>query len=357
MRKWFWWGVLLCLVPVLASGATGLFDVRMDVDDQSVDQREAAVREGLRRIVVRLTGRETPEDEQALGALLDNADQYVQQYGYDDVDNGVELRVRYDGPALQDALAQREIALWPVDGRPRTLAWVVVNRGGDRRIVSSEDSPELRRSLRQSAASAGLPLLFPLMDLQDQQAVSTSDLWGGFREPIMEASRRYDAEGVLLGRVDRRGDAWRSRWTLFWDGETHDWTVEQDELEAALATGVDTGAVRLAERYATVPDPDSIGRVALRVRDVGGLEAYARVEAHLRGVRDVEAVEVLRVADRTVDFRLRVRGLSERALERLRDSRLLTETERESDDAEAEGALPGLRPDYVFRLRGAGGEG
>lgn len=357
MRKRFWWGVLLCLVPVLASGATGLFDVRMDVDDQSAEQREAAVRAGLRRIVVRLTGREAPEGEQALGTLLDNAEQYVQQYGYNDVDDGVELRVRYDGPALQDALVQREVALWPVDGRPRTLAWVVVNRGGERRIVSSEDSPDLRRALRQSAAGAGLPLLFPLMDLQDQQAVSTSDLWGGFRAPIMEASRRYDAEGVLLGRVDRRGDTWRSRWTLFWDGETYDWTVEQGELEAALETGVDTGAVRLARRYARVPDPDSVGRVTLRVQDVGGLEAYARVESHLRGVRDVEAVEVLRVADRAVDFRLRIRGLSEQALERLRDSRMLTETERERADAAAEDALSGLRPDYVFRLRGAGGEG
>lgn len=351
MGKRFALLVLLCLAPVLVQGANSMFDARVAVESQSATERDEATREGLRGILVRLTGVEVPEQHPGLSSLLSDPGRFVQQYGYDDVDDDLELVVRFDGPALQSRLVEEEIPIWAVDARPRTVAWVAVDRGGDRRILGGDEGEGLQETLRRAGRASGLPLLFPLMDLEDQRAVSSSDIWGSFRGPIMDASERYDAEAVLVGRIARRGDGWRARWSLFWDGDAHEWTVEADGLDASLSQGVHQGVTRLASAYARVPDPDDVGRFTLQVRDVTDLRSYAEVERYLRDLRDVEAVEPVRVSDHGVEFRLRIQGLSDRTLERLRSGRVLTEVEDVQQDGEGEAGDSAVRPDYVFRLR------
>ncbi|MCV5341882.1 DUF2066 domain-containing protein, partial [Escherichia coli] len=45
----------------------------------------------------------------------------------------------------------------------------------------------------------------------DVTGVNTSDLWGGFIEPISQASQRYPADAVLIIRA--QGE--QIRWTLY----------------------------------------------------------------------------------------------------------------------------------------------
>ena len=342
--------LLLCLFPALGFGASSMFDARVAVHSQSADERDDATREGLRGILVRLTGLEVPEQHPELSSLLGDPGRFVQRYGFDDTDDGLELMVRFDGPAIQGRLVEAEVPIWSVDARPRTIAWVAMDRGGDRRILGGDESGDLQDVLRRASRTAGLPLLFPLMDLEDQRAVSSSDIWGGFRGPVVDASERYDAEAVLVGRVARRGDGWRMRWAMFWEGDSHEWTVEAPDLEAGLADAVNQGVTQLASLHARVPDPDAVGSFTLRVQDINDLRGYGEVAQYLAGLRDVDAVEPVRVGEREVDFRLRIQGLTDRTLERLRSGRMLTEVEDASGNDDADGDA--LRPDYLFRFGG-----
>jgi len=257
--------------------------------------------------------------------------------------------VRFDGAALQRELIEREVPFWSLERRPRTVAWVAMDDGGERRILGGEEGAHFQEVLRSAATEGGLPVIFPLMDLQDQRELSSSDIWGGFRDPILEASERYDSEAVLVGRIAARGDRWRGRWILFWGGERLEWTVQRDEAEEVLATGMTTGITQLAGRYARIPDPDAAGQVMLRVQNIPDLNAYARVERYLQGLRGVEAVDVVRVGGDGVDFRLQFQGLPEHAFERIRSGRVLVELEEVEDDAAADGDI---RPDYYLQFRG-----
>lgn len=349
-RKWL--PLVLLLLPGLSLAGTGLFDARIEVESESSAEREEATRDGLESILTRLTGRENPGDDDALADLLEQSDRYVQQYGYDtDDDDRLLLRLRYDGRALQRELVEKEIPIWPRERRPRTLAWVVVDEGGSRRILGGDESADLQSALRDAGARTGLPLLFPLMDLEDQQAIRASDIWGGFREPIESASERYDADAVLVGRVSQRGQGWRARWVLYWDGESHSWTVEDDSTADVLDVGLEAGVTRLAEHYAEIPEDGEVGRLTVRVRDVDGLDGYARVERYLRDLSGVEAVDAVRMTGDAVDFRVSFQGLPERALQRMRSGSLLAE--QEMDEGDAPSADDGTRPDYVFRLSGS----
>ncbi|SEO67349.1 DUF2066 domain-containing protein [Aquisalimonas asiatica] len=350
-RKWL--PLLLLLLPGLSLAGTGLFDARMEVDSESSAERDEATRDGLETILTRLTGRENPGDDEALAEVLDQANRYVQQYGYDaGDDDGLLLRVRYDGRALQRELVEQEIPLWPREQRPRTLAWVVVDQGGSRRILGGDESPDLQDALRDAGARTGLPLLFPLMDLEDQQAIRASEIWGGFREPVESASERYDADAVLVGRVSQRGQGWRGRWVLYWEGESHSWTMDDDSAPGVLDVGLEIGMTRLAEYYAVIPEDGEVGRLTVRVRDIGGLDSYGRVERYLRDLSGVEAVDAVRMGGGAVDFRLTFQGLPERALQRMRSGSLLAEQELDEGDG-PDADEDGSRPDYIFRLNGS----
>ena len=68
--------------------------------------------------------------------------------------------------------------------------------------------------MHREARRRGIMLTFPLMDLEDGH-LSATDLWGRFWTAIMQASRRYARDLVLLGRVAANsGGVWSSHWEL-----------------------------------------------------------------------------------------------------------------------------------------------
>ena len=103
------------------------------------------------------------------------------------------------------------------------------------------------------ADKRGLPLAFPLLDTTDLQGVTFSDIWGGFDERIINASKRYDANSILIGRI-RPASSQRNRWTYVFGDESRTWTgppeaiVAQvaDMLAAEFAVGGDTPLEKVA---------------------------------------------------------------------------------------------------------------
>src|SRR5690606_25504380 len=126
-------------------------------------------------------------------------------------------RVEFNAARVSQALAQRNRPVWGPE-RPLTLLWVAFDDGfGERVLLGANDagvaagSPlaELLQTTRAELAAAaderGLPIALPLLDLEDLQALTFTDVWGGFEEPIRAASARYGADSILIGRV-RIGD-------------------------------------------------------------------------------------------------------------------------------------------------------
>ena len=110
----------------------------------------------------------------------------------------------------------------------------------------------LRERMLDAAERRGLPLAFPLLDTEDLARVTFPDIWGGFDELVLDASQRYEASSVLIGRV-RPESAERNRWTYHFSGEQHAWTGEPelvvnrvaDVLAAEFAIGGDAALERV----------------------------------------------------------------------------------------------------------------
>lgn len=317
--------VLLTLtLPVLIATAGAvevptLYTAEVPYDRNADDPRGAAHRAALGEVLLRVSGLELFDDPGAFDELFPNPSAYVMQFrpGANDT-----LWVSFDGQAIEQVLRDAGLTFWGAE-RPLTLVWLAVDWGrGEREIVGADD-PErvqdesrsidrnrlLRERLLEVAARRGLPIAFPLLDTSDLQNVSFADVWGGFDDRILEASRRYDVNSVLIGRV-RPATSQQSRWTYYFAG-----------AEASMSGTPEVVVGRIADQLAAefaIGGDTPVETVALNVSGVMTVEAYGRVQRMLKAVALIEKFAVTEVAGDRVTYRVDVRGGAERLSRALR---------------------------------------
>ncbi len=299
-----------------AYASTDMHAAAVPVDGQGAAERERGFREALGEVIVRMTGVSGSRANPEVRDLISNPDRFVQTYRYRTLDDDErerlaeredlaeapshELRVTFSGSRLEEALRASEVPVWGKP-RPELLLWVGVDDGRERYIVGEDDGEDARHVLAEQAERRGLPLLLPLLDLEDRDRIGFIDIRGPFLDAIEAASARYGADTRLIGYVNRRGeDEWIGDWTLLdGDRETR-WRMRAQERDTLLAAGVDGATDRIASAAA-----GRVGeRITLRIHvgAIGSMADYVRVAEYLGGLARVEQVAVASLDADTVRF-------------------------------------------------------
>jgi hypothetical protein len=305
---------LLLLLPTITAGAASreLFDAEVVVPNQTAGERSQALRVALGEVLVRVAGQDAVLKTAPAKQMLDKPDALVQQYRYFNEPGSepplLKLWVRFDGDAIRNSLQQQGQAYWGSE-RPDTLVWLAVEDRGKRYLVSADDGTDVQQQIALAAKQRGLPILFPLMDLEDQSQVRFTDIWGGFFENVTAASRRYNPQAVLIGRLNRSpSGGWSSRWHLEVAGKPSAWSDSRQQLEILSQQGIDDAADRLAASFAVGQSGGSRSTVSISVSGVDSLSDYARLSAYLKGLTAVVDMQVVRVAGAEIDYSLRLNG-------------------------------------------------
>ena len=299
----------------MAPAVTGqdLFEAEVHVSSQSQAERATAMQQALAEVLVRVTGQRDLLQQSSGRALLGSAGKYVQQYRYFTVPGSepprLMMRVRFDDETVRQALRQQGVAFWGDAERPDTLVWLAVEDRGRRYIVAAQDGTGAGQQLELASRQRGIPLLFPLMDLEDQSKVRFSDLWGGFFDHAYEASQRYNPQAILIGRLNRsQTGSWVARWNLRVAGSPSSWTNSDNRLAGVLGSGIDNVADTLASRLAVRDAGSQAGMVSVRVDDIRTLAAYARVNEYLASLTAVRQLQVEEVGPTSVRYALQLDG-------------------------------------------------
>ena len=197
---------------------------------------------------IRGSGRELADETEELRALFPNPARYVLQFrpGEDE-----SLIVSLDGAALEQLLRRAGQPVWGSD-RPLTLVWLAVDWGGGEReiVAADDDEPSLsatrsidrNRLLRERvlavAKRRGVAVVFPLVDTIDLASVSFSDIWGGFDEALIDASRRYGSTSILVGRI-RAEELAGERWAFYFGDQERRWNGTPEAAVNELANLID----------------------------------------------------------------------------------------------------------------------
>jgi hypothetical protein len=316
------WLLLLFLVPgaVWAVPVPELYSVEVPVPTRDRPERQEAFEQGLSQVLVRVTGARSLEGFAELDSMLDTASRYVQRFEYaenaGDEERPYLLRVTFDGAALERAVSERGLPVWGRD-RPGVLVWLAVSERGQRYLVGGDSVSSARRALESVAAERGVPLLYPLLDLEDQGRVKFADVAGGFHDTVREASKRYRPEAILIGQVaPLSGGYWQARWNLYQGGEPVSWTSEGGSLETALVEGTHQLAGTLASRTSTYRFAEMAKGMLVTVDDVRTHAELNRVVDYLGRLAPVAGARPFGLDGNRAELLVQMRG-NPRDLERL----------------------------------------
>jgi len=309
--------VLICVlsllpVPAVQAAAEKLFESEIVVPNQSPGVRSHAMKTALQEVLVRVAGQHAVLTTEPAMAMLKDPAQQVQQYRYFTVPESeppvLKLWVRFDGEAIRQALQQQGVTYWGAE-RPDTLLWLAVEDRGKRYVVAADDGTDVYRQIELAARQRGVPVLFPLMDLQDQSQVRFSDIWGGFFDNVMDASKRYNPQAVLIGRLNRSpSGGWSSRWHLEVAGQPSSWSDSRQQLDRLAQQGIDDTADILASRFAVSQAGSNLDTVNISVTGVDTLTDYSRLSDYLSGLTAVVDMQVARVAGTEIQYALQLNG-------------------------------------------------
>jgi hypothetical protein len=302
---------ILSLAPAQAAHSAtfrDLYTVVVTPSEDANDRRADGIRRAMGKLLTRVTGRRDAGWDPDLADLVEGADQYVDAVGFETAD---KLMVRFDGAAVERALTQLNRPVWGPE-RPLTLIWVAVDGPlGERGILAADEvgqgwSPQMtdlmravREQLQSVADERGLPVTLPLLDLEDLSKVSFADIWGGFTDRIEQASSRYGADAVLIGRARPSDYGLEVRWTL----------VERGRRRLLAGGDVRDGLDWLADQYAAELATVGGARTErITVLDVHSLDDYGRVMRYVENLSVLDSVQVESLDQGTLRWRGAARG-------------------------------------------------
>jgi hypothetical protein len=239
---------------------------------------DAAFREAMRDVLVRVTGRRDAPDLENLAPLVAQASRYVTSFRRAP---GNQLAVTFDGAAIENVIDASGLASLGND-RPVTLVWLALDRGGGRRaMVSSSDTSAEKSAVDAIAARRGLPVVWP--DAGDDLVRATQQVWSGNHDALQDAARRYGADAVLVGpRASHGREYLRGGLAVLVGGANGSAT-------GGLEAGPGPRGRALCKRYASRGAAQRTEQI-VTVTGIASLEAYASAMRTLSKARPVRGV-------------------------------------------------------------------
>lgn len=341
-----------------AAKITDLYEAEIPVYSQTRADRHVAIKRAFAEVLVRVSGQQdivlalpplidpdavpvakTPNQQQPnlvlvgkteeIVSALSQATRYVKQFRYQKptgkphIDWGIKLTeaqkkkttkniqqvlwIRFDKKKINKLLHQTGLPVWGKT-RPSILVWMVVESRSKRYLLSNSIKSTTRETIEKHARLYGLPIRFPLMDLADRANITTADVWGNFEDRIMQASKRYQSESILVGKLYIANRTWNTRWSLYVDGRRVDWGDQNIKLEKVIKLGLSHTAQNLSQTFADVQTEQGTQQVLVEVKNVSGLADYTQTEKYLGAISSVKKVKVVSLNQSSVLFRLTTQG-------------------------------------------------
>lgn len=307
--------VCLCLFlafPLRAEVVEDLYDIIVPVQSRDEADRVGAIGKALGLVAAKVSGQRQAASAPGVVQAGTEPGRFVQQFQFIEdpaAPGSLFLSVRF-APLLVDALI-RDAGL-PVWGRqrPSLLAWVGVDGLQGRQVLSSDDITGAVEVLNQVGRQRGIPMILPLMDLEDQLLVEITDVWQGYGPKIGTASERYAPESVLVARVQAvSAQSWQGEFELVLPGGGQTWRTSATSRDELLGQAMNEAVDRLAGRFAGLAVTSGAReQVMLRVFAVTGLSDYARLTAYLESLDAIDSLRLAGLRGDEASFEVDARG-------------------------------------------------
>ncbi len=317
VAKWLPKLVCLCLLTfpltALSFKVDGLYSAQVGVESQFPGQVLKAKKLGLAQVLVKVTGQTKSLNKSAIRSALVKAEAYLQHFSFSTMElpNGQPqafIELAFNKLLVDKLIAESGLPIWGQD-RAAVLVWLVEDKQGTRQIINDKGHPMVTQIMAQ-ANHRGMPLLWPLLDLEDQLSINPGVLWGLFREPIKTASERYQANAVLVGRMFQDSQQlWSVEWNFWLDGVEQKWSSQGSDLAALVDPLQDRVSASLVAKFALSTKAKGASNklnnsVILRVDKVTQIDDYVALLFMLQTIAGIERVQLSSANGTSLEFRI-----------------------------------------------------
>lgn len=301
----------------IAGEVGNLYQMQGPVQSRDEAERARVTPDLLRQVLLKVSGDEVALQSVDLAPLLADSQRLVHQYQYVRTNivsadltqpDQLALLLTFDARLVNQALRELGLPIWG-RVRPDVLIWTALEQQGQRELLGLENAPQaLVQALTAAADRRGIPLLLPLMDLEDQTQLTFNEVWNGDNDAMQAASQRYGAGVVLSARISGDEGNTEIRWQALVDGETLRWQ-SSGTAATAIDDGIDELVSRLSRRYTQViPDNAAEQRVQIQIDGVAGYADFSRVMDYLRQLDLITDIRVLDMSDAQLELDLSYTG-------------------------------------------------
>jgi len=320
---------VLRLLPVLAiawyslAGAViveDLYTVELPVADQTTSLRLESFNEAFKQVLVKVSGSDDALKDPAFQNPIERSARYVKQFRYvnrslpedEDLDAGrLYLRIDFDQQLVEGLLREQNYPVWGRE-RPSTLLVVSYDVNENIKLASQDTTPDLIEALDKAASVHAVPVLFPLMDLEDMSLVKIRDIAARQYDGIQAMAQRYSPNALLVGQVvGRSGKGWEGDWEVRFADQVFRWKHEAPSKQEVLDQVIRHLAKILASEYALEDHRSVEGSLLLAVSGVDGIGKLIKVQRYLESLNAVMAVRVAMINKDVVTYQVSLRNAPE----------------------------------------------
>lgn len=304
-------------MPAGAVIVDDLFTVELPVADQTTSLRLESFSQAFRQVVVKVSGSDDALRSPAFKRPIERSARYVKQFRYlnrnqpdeEEFDAGrLYLRIDFDQQLIKSLLREHNFPVWGRE-RPSSLLVISYDVNENIRLVSDDSTPDLIESLDQAAAVHAVPVLFPLMDLEDIALVNIGDIVAREYESIDTMATRYTPDALLVGQiVGRSGQGWNGDWEVRFADQIFKWKHKASSKKAVIDQVIKHLARILALEYALEDHRRVEQSLLLSVSALEGIENLIKVQKYLKSLNVVDSVRVAMISNDVITYRLKLRN-------------------------------------------------
>ena len=260
VRYWILFFILLLSRNLGAIEVAGLYETELIANSQTAEAREIAIKQALFVVLDRILIADDIAKIPVVQEMLLGAQHYVKQSQYAllpadeyaDTDARL-LRVQFDEDQILEVLRKSQVGIWS-EIRPETLLWLVVDEDGSRQFYNADAMPDIENALSRASKVKGVPLIYPLLDIEEQQKISVNEVLGADSRNLLKVSSRYEVTSIMAGRIVRKAECWQGEWAFYFDGKIKQWNSPCQTLKATVSAGVRGAYDVLSNYYGIKPE-------------------------------------------------------------------------------------------------------
>ncbi|PCI71559.1 MAG: hypothetical protein COB38_05580 [Gammaproteobacteria bacterium] len=327
--------IILLMVGNIAKAVeiSNIYQVDIPVKEQSNNARWKASLEGLKLVLVRRSGSQRILNSNEASEAFKKVTSYLQssQYSREEevIDEYKYIISLYFEPRLIDELIKRaNQSLWDIN-RPVSILWLAHEEVDQystlyRRIITENENEIIINDLiSKNSKRRGVPVILPLMDLDDSLLVSQSDVWGRFPEAIVEASNRYSVDSIIIGKIYQRSELWFGQFTYFNQSKNISFEYQSDNVDLIYKQMFDGLAETLCEQYCVTQTVSAGHELLIGIENITNFEIFQKIKNYLSDLSAVRQVDVVNIHQDEILFRLSLLSNEKVVIESLRLNRRL----------------------------------